>query len=86
MGGAKGEIQMVWHGMALRFLPLFLMWLFCAATVVVPVVLILRFLGRSSQSSTGRTGSGAEEILKQRYARGELTKEQYEEMLREIRR
>ncbi len=77
---------MSWHGVGLGFLPMFVIWLFWATIVAVAVILIVRLLGGSSASPPGRAKSDAEEILKQRYARGELTREQYDEMLEHIRR
>ena len=77
---------MGWHGFGMGFLPMFVIWFFWAAIVAVAVILIVRLVGGSSGSSTGSRGSEAEEILKQRYARGELTREQYDDMLSHIRR
>ena len=72
--------------MGLGFLPMFIVWFFWVATVAVVVFLIVRLVGGSSSSPPRSAGSEAEEILKQRYARGELTKEQFDEMLEHIRR
>ena len=77
---------MVWHGMGWGLLPMLFVWLLWAAIIVAAVVIVLRFVGSSSHSTGGRGRSEAEEILKQRYARGELTKQQYDEMLEHIRR
>ncbi len=77
---------MAWHGVGFGFLPMLVIWFFWAAMVAVAVILIIRLLGGSSASPRGGAKSEAEEILKQRYARGELTKEQYDEMLEHIRR
>ena len=72
--------------MGLGFLPMFIVWFFWVAIVAVVVFLIVRLVGGSSSSAPRSAGSEAEEILKQRYARGELTKEQFDEMLEHIRR
>ena len=59
--------------------------------LLVPIVLLVfggawLFNGRSTQGFGGpqdggpRVEKGAQEILKERYARGEITQEQYEEM------
>ena len=77
---------MNWQGFGLGMLPLFAIWFFWAAVVGGVVLLIVRLVGDSSGSSSGGRSSEAEEILKQRYARGELSKEQYDEMLDHLRR
>lgn len=41
--------------------------------------------GQQPTASSTRTEASADEILKQRYARGEITKEQYEQMRRDLR-
>lgn len=40
--------------------------------------------GQQPPVSSARTDASADEILKQRYARGEITKEQYEQMHRDL--
>ncbi|MCX6649840.1 MAG: SHOCT domain-containing protein [Candidatus Bathyarchaeota archaeon] len=59
------------------------------------VMMVLRFtvwgswnhrMGCGMGGMGGMNGSmDAEEILRQRYARGEITKEQYDQMLRDLR-
>ena len=62
------------------------MWLFWLVVLIVAVALIGWLIRRTQvQSSTGRASS-AEEILKERYARGEIDKQEYEERLTELRR
>ena len=75
---------MHWLGCGFGILPVFLVFFFWVAIAVLVVVLLVRLV-RGTTGSNGRK-SGAEEILKQRYARGEITKEQYDEMLERIRR
>ena len=41
--------------------------------------------GQQPPASSSRSEPNADEILKQRYARGEITKEQYEQMRRDLR-
>ena len=77
---------MYWHGAGWALLPILLLWGFGIAVAVVAIVVVARFIGGSSKSSFGAPKSDAEEILKQRYARGEITREQYDEMLERIRR
>ena len=75
---------MHWPCFGFGILPMFLIWFFWVAFVALVIFVIVKLAGGTS----GRKGpkSEAEEILKQRYARGELTKEQYDEMLERTRR
>ncbi len=41
-------------------------------------------IGQQSSVSSTRSELSADEVLKQRYARGEITKEQYEQMRRDL--
>ena len=53
--------------------------------LLVVIAVIVWAVGRTS--GPGQTGaSSAEETLKQRYARGEITKEQYDQILADLRR
>jgi len=52
------------------------------AVVVIAVILFVAFLVRHA-SSSGRPS--AEDILRERYARGEISKAQYEEQLKTLR-
>jgi putative membrane protein len=58
------------------------MWLLLAVVVIVAVYLLMR------GSKTGGFGQTSQEtpldILKKRYARGEITKEQFEEMKKDL--
>ncbi|MEO3428789.1 SHOCT domain-containing protein [Pelagibius sp. CAU 1746] len=69
-----------WHGMFLG--PLFMV-LFFAALVVV-VVLVVRWLGSQPFHHAQHTPGGKAplDILKERYARGEIDKEEFEERRR----
>jgi putative membrane protein len=66
-----------WYGMI--FWP-FLMIIFIGITVAV-VVLIVRWLGGSTPGRGSSTSSAKDphDILKERFARGEIEKEEYEE-------
>jgi putative membrane protein len=57
--------------------------------VVAGVLLVVWLVGGGRLSSTGAAagdagGDGAQAILRERYARGELTREQYEQMRRDL--
>ncbi len=57
-----------------------------ALILVVVILLIMRpDLIRSSERSDSRRVSTAEEILKERYARGELSTEEYKSKLNDLR-
>jgi putative membrane protein len=77
---------MYWHGFGMGMLPFVLMAFFWIAIVVVAVVLIVRMLGGSGGKPPGARSDTAEELLKQRYARGEITREQYETILSDLRK
>jgi putative membrane protein len=84
-GGYYG-MPMGW-GIGLMIIPMIIGFIF----VVFLVMMALRFIfgapmGHHMGDGMGRMGySSAEEILRQRYARGEVTKEQYDQMLRDLR-
>ena len=61
-----------------------LFWLVPIAGVVGLLVWLFR---GGTPAAAGPTGSGmrAEEILKERYARGEITREEYDQMRRDLR-
>lgn len=60
---------------------------FNLAVVVGIVVLVVWAVKRFTSGTTFNTGSGAQsprEILQARYARGEITRDQYQQMLQDI--
>jgi putative membrane protein len=59
---------------------LLLIALFNIAIFAAIIYLVYRFARRSNQ----QTGASALDILKQRYARGEITSEQYQQMRRDL--
>ncbi len=59
-------------------------WLLILAGIVLLVLWGIRAYRRWEATSSGAGTSRALEILKERYARGELTREQYEQMRRDI--
>ena len=86
-GGYYGMPMMGWGG-GWMFIPMIIGFIF----VVFLVMMALRFafgapMGHRMGLGMGRMGysTEAEEILRQRYARGEVTKEQYDQVLRDLR-
>jgi putative membrane protein len=54
------------------------------AAVVVAIVLVVRYVAKTSHGSQGQTESPLD-ILKKRYAKGELTKEQFDKMKEDLK-
>lgn len=55
-------------------------------TLIVGVVLLVRWLGGATGDAGRVAGESALDILRRRYAAGEITKEQYEEMRQVLER
>jgi len=53
------------------------------ALLAVGLVYLIRYLGASSAAAAPAAGEPLE-IVKKRYAKGEITKEQYEELKKEL--
>ncbi len=68
-----------WYGMI--FGPL-LMLLFLVVAVVIAVIVVRGFGGSWQPAHPGPPGRTALDILKERYARGEIDKEEFEERRR----
>ena len=62
-----------------------LMMIAFIALIVVVVVLLVRWLGAHKPSDNISSENNAENILKERFARGEIDKQEYEERLRLLR-
>ncbi len=60
------------------------MLLFWALVIGGGVILVSRLVRQGEPTSQGGHESSALEILRQRYARGEITKEQFDQMRRDI--
>ena len=76
MGGFFGG-GLGWIGMIFGFI-------FFVAIVIGVILLIVWLVKRSGYGVTDKTSTHSLEILKERYAKGELTKEQYENMKKEL--
>ena len=74
-----GDWGMGWFGMI--FMIIF--W----GLIIVGLVLLIRWLiqNTNSKGQTGvRTGSNAMDILKERYARGEINRDEFESMKKDL--
>lgn len=77
MGGFFGG-GMGWIGMILGFI-------FFILIIIGIILLIVWIVKRTTHSEIeDKTGSKALEVLKERYAKGEITKEQYESMKKDL--
>jgi len=77
MGGFYGG-GMGWIGMILGFI-------FFILIIIGIIFLIIWAVKRSTHSEIeDKTGNKALEVLKERYAKGEITKEQYESMKKDL--
>jgi putative membrane protein len=73
-----GSGAMGWGWIGLGIVHMLLFWFL----IILGIVALLRWLA----GSAGRaSGSRALDILKERYAKGEVTREQFEQMKRELR-
>jgi len=91
MGGLMLWPGMMHYGLGYGFAPRLLPWLgvgvilFKASLIAVGLVLLFElFRGRPAQFATGTTTSRPMEILRERYARGEIDKAQYDQMRRDL--
>jgi putative membrane protein len=79
-----GPGMMGWGGYGMGWFWAVLMLVFWIA-VIVGIVFLIRWLASSTRSSQEiRTGESAHDILKKRYARGEITKDEFEKMKKDI--
>ena len=59
-------------------------FIFFVLIVIGVILLIVWLIRRTGYNITDKTNTRSLEILKERYAKGELTKEQYENMKKEL--
>ena len=69
-----------WFGLGLGWIFMLFWWLL----VIAGIVFLVRWLMRQAKGGTGLLGKSALDILKERYARGEISKQEFEEKKREI--
>ncbi|MEN6521876.1 MAG: SHOCT domain-containing protein [Armatimonadota bacterium] len=72
-----------WWGVWLMWIFMILFW----SLIIVAIVLLIRWLASRPFIGAQPGGLGREsaiEILKKRYAQGEITREQFQEMLRDL--
>jgi len=83
-GVERGDVMMFGHGgMAYGGTG---MWLFGIALLAIAGYLLFRVSRSDHDRRSHSVPNGPEEILKQRYARGEIEKEEYDRRLADLRR
>jgi putative membrane protein len=84
-GGVMGPGMMNWGGVGIWWIAMLLFWGLVIAGIVMLVVWLVRQTTSTGASSVAR-GSRAQDILRERYARGDITREQFEQMRQDIER
>jgi putative membrane protein len=69
-----------WWGMGVGVIFMLLFWLL----VILGIVALFRWLQLQSSPDRGARGKTALEIIRERYARGEIDKEEYEQKKRDL--
>ncbi len=62
------------------------MWIFWIALIVVIVLVVAAFVRSQGSSGPGPRAASPEDILKERYARGEIDHEEFRRRMDELRR
>lgn len=62
------------------------MWLFWVVLIALAVILLVRLLAPARGGAAGRSPDSPVDILKRRYARGEIRREEYERKLADLTR
>ncbi len=73
----------MWHNMGFGGM-MWYGWFFWIIILGAIVYLIVRLTSQSSRSSGNQQGETALDILKKRYARGEISKEEFESMKKDL--
>ncbi len=85
-GGQEGGWGMMWPGMMGGFAWMAVMpvlWIVFLGLIIWAVVAAVRGSGESRSADSSK-GDSALEVLRKRYARGEINKEEYEEKKRDL--
>ncbi len=76
-----------WHGPGMMYSGSWL-WMIIPVVfwilIIVGIVFLIRWIVRSSRTMHGKYDDSALEILKRRYAKGEINKEEFEQKKRDI--
>lgn len=83
MHGGRTMPMADWWGWAMMAFVL-LVWLLVVAAVVGGIVLLVRALRGSNEGQARRASSSALAILEERFARGEIDREEFEERRRAL--
>ncbi|MGE4588995.1 MAG: SHOCT domain-containing protein [Acidaminococcaceae bacterium] len=71
-----------WGGLGpFMMLPMFLFWLLI---IVIGILLVRKLWRENSDNQVSKVSKTALEILKERYAKGEISKEEFEQMKKDI--
>lgn len=78
--------NMMWglYGGGLGIAGMILSFIFTVLVIAGIIILIVWLIKRANSSGSGRTDGNALEILKTRYARGEITKKEFESIKDDI--
>lgn len=85
-GSMMGPGMMGWGGFGFSPLWPILMLLFWALIIGGIVMLLIWMFRQTQPTGPGPTGNRPLDILRERYARGEITREQYQDMRRDLER
>lgn len=72
------------YGGGLGWIGIIFSFIFFVAIIIGVILLIVWLVRRSAYSVAEKTSSRSLDILKERYVRGEITKDQYENMKKEL--